>query len=433
MKRSLYLFWASHLALAACLSATGLAQGVTQNPQQWRDDLAYLAQELPRRHINAFHSISSDNWYEQVAALHEAIPALPDYAIIVRLTQLLVLIGDQHTSLSWTSPQYAFRRYPLLLINRPDGVFVQVIAANRVRTNRGVVSNRHLVNTRVVQIGGVNIEIVKQRAASLVAQDSPYSLTNPLTPLLVIPEVLHELGIVRDMAHGMYTWVDAAGQWYEVDLSPYPASELSQIATFTRQHLLRWSAPLYYTRPSSQFYWYEYLPQQRAVYFCYARCAEMAELPFATFSRELLNFLNSHSDVEKLIIELRGNPGGSSAIFDPFIESLRANSRFNQSGRLFVLIDNSVYSGGVWAASGLQLRTNAILIGEPTGGRPNMYGNVQPFTLPHSGLTVNHVTRYFRIRPNDDPIAVFPNLTVPYPWSVLLASRDPVLEAALNY
>ena len=40
--------------------------------------------------------------------------------------------------------------------------------------------------------------------------------------------------------------------------------------------------------------------------------------------------------------------------------------------------------------------TEAIFIGEPTGGRPNHFGEVKSFNLPNSGLSVRYSTKYFR-------------------------------------
>src|SRR5436309_2866026 len=45
----------------------------------------------------------------------------------------------------------------------------------------------------------------------------------------------------------------------------------------------------------------------------------------------------------------------------------------------------------------LEIRTIPIVtfVGEPTGGRPNSYGQVQSFALPNSGLIVSYSSQYF--------------------------------------
>lgn len=408
------------------------AQNPTQIPQQWREDLRYLAQELPRRHPNPFHAISANAWAQEVAALDEAIPTLPDHVIVVRLTRLVALLGDVHNSLSRAGSPYVFRQYPLSLINRPDGIFVQTIASNPVSTNRGIVDNNRLTLRRVVAIGGLNIEQVKERAASLIAAENAYSATTSLAGLLVIPEVLHALGIITDMERGVYTLEDEAGQRIEKEFAPFTLTELNQMTALSWVGIRRWTPPLYNSRPSTLNYWYAYLPESRVLYLRYVRCQEMANQPFASFMQELAG-IASVNPINRLILDLRFNGGGNSAILDPLIEGIRNEPSVNQRGKLFVLINNGTFSSATLNANSLQLRTNAILIGEPTGDRPNGYGEVRQFTLPNSGLTVNHATRFFRLRLQDDPPALMPDVLVPYPFLTYVEGRDPVLEAALNY
>jgi C-terminal processing protease CtpA/Prc len=136
--------------------------------------------------------------------------------------------------------------------------------------------------------------------------------------------------------------------------------------------------------------------------------------------------------VDRLVIDLRDNTGGNAGILNPFIESIRSRSWLNQTGRLFVLINRGTASSGVDNAITLQSRTRPILVGEPTGGKPNSFGEVRSFTLPYSGLTVNYSTRFFRLVAGDPP-ALAPNVFVEYPWSAYQAGCDPVLESALSY
>lgn len=404
------------------------AQSATANLDEWREDLRVLAQELPRRHINAFHTLSAEAWAENVEALDAAIPSLPDHVVLIRMTRLLAMIGDAHTSLSWTSQRYPLRRYPIFLTNRPDGIFVTQITAERRETLRGPADYSRALGGRVTHIGGMEIEQVKQRVTTLISTDNNVWPAFALPNYLVVPEVLHALGIVNDMAHGGFTVEDADGRRYEINLAPVEQSELAQLPYFAWPGFRRRTQPLIFTRPAAQFYWYEYLEAERTVYFRYRRCAEMPDLPFATFSRELLNVLDTRP-VDRLIIELRDNTGGNSAILDPFIEAVRSRSRLNQTGRLFVLINRGTFSSGMLNAITLQSRTRAILVGEATGGKPNAYGEVRNFTLPHSGLTVNYSTKFFRLVASDPP-ALMPNVFVEYPWAAFQAGRDPVLEAA---
>jgi len=63
------------LLLGACGQKSATSQVTSE---QWRADLQHLARELPRHHINAFHSVSRERLAAEVAQLRSAIPTLND-------------------------------------------------------------------------------------------------------------------------------------------------------------------------------------------------------------------------------------------------------------------------------------------------------------------------------------------------------------------
>jgi len=77
-------------------------------------------------------------------------------------------------------------------------------------------------------------------------------------------------------------------------------------------------------------------------------------------------------------------------------------------------------------------KTKALLVGEPTGGRPNHFGEVKTFTLPYSGLTISYSTNYFRFAKDDTP-SLLPDIPAEPSSADYFAGRDPALEAILNY
>src|SRR5437773_230510 len=103
----------SGLALAILLTACA-AQNATTNitPDAWRADLRYLAAELPRRHVNAFHTITREGFADEVAKLDSAIPHLTNDESVVGLMRIVALVGDGHTHLDLPP---SFSRYPIEL------------------------------------------------------------------------------------------------------------------------------------------------------------------------------------------------------------------------------------------------------------------------------------------------------------------------------
>src|SRR5437899_2745433 len=64
---------------------------------QWREDVRYFAAELTKRHKNAFHNISRQDFEKAVAELDAALPSLSPSGIVVGMLKITARIGDAHT------------------------------------------------------------------------------------------------------------------------------------------------------------------------------------------------------------------------------------------------------------------------------------------------------------------------------------------------
>ena len=408
------------------------AQSPTAEPEKWREDLRYLSDELPRRHINLFHTLSPEAFYNAVNELDSIIPSLPDHEIIVRMTRLLAMVKESHTYLDWARPTRTppFGRLPLRFLVFKDGLYVTQAAKSDFKTNPRSNYYTRAIGMRVARIGDVEIESAMQAIATIISTENTENIKNSIPRNAHRPEILHALGLIQNLDHAPITLEDDNGNRFELNLLPFPSGVIPRFSS--NPYPSRDPIQLYRTRPSSQFYWYEYLPAAKTVYFQYNVCIEMSTLPFATFLSNLLNFIDTH-EVEKIAVDLRRNPGGNSGILVPFINSIRARPSLNQYGKLFVLIDNGTNSSAMLNAILFkQLGTNPILIGEPTGGKPNSYGEIKSFPLPNSGLNVWYSTKFFQMAPGDPP-SLSPDILIELTGMDYFAGRDPVLEAVLAY
>jgi hypothetical protein len=94
------------------------------------------------------------------------------------------------------------------------------------------------------------------------------------------------------------------------------------------------------------------------------------------------------------------------------------------------LIGNGTYSSAEINALQLRRDLGALLVGEPTGQKPNSFGEVRAFRLPFSGLEVGCSTRWFH-QLDDDPPSLEPDVLVPSTFDDLYRGRDPVLDWVL--
>ena len=127
---------------------------------------------------------------------------------------------------------------------------------------------------------------------------------------------------------------------------------------------------------------------------------------------------------------MRHNGGGDSRVDDRLIEGLRDRAAWREPGRLYCLIGGETFSSGMWTAHDLR-RLGAVLVGGPTGGKPNSYGNVSTLQLPNSLLQVGYSTRYYQLVSESDPPWIAPDLAVEPTIEELRDGRDPLLEAVL--
>ena len=118
--------------------------------EEWRQDVAYLAEEMPRRHP-AFHAKIPPHVFEEtVAHLQEQIPVLTSPQIIAKLVKLVALLQEGHSAVQAMLPPANFSLYPLKTYFFDDGLFVT--GASR--------EFEKIIGMRVVKIGTKTTEEV---------------------------------------------------------------------------------------------------------------------------------------------------------------------------------------------------------------------------------------------------------------------------------
>ena len=375
---------------------------------QWQEDVRFLGLELVKRHKNVFHHVSREEFEHDIAALEEAVPNLEAHQIVVRMLQITAKVGDAHTYVHMPN---SFHIYPLILYW--FGKELRVIGASRTYPT--------LLGARVVKIEGLEPAEVNDRLRTIMSQDENdwFNLNNG-PGYMVYPEVLHTLGVVKDPTHVLLTLESDQGQPFLID-----------IRAATREVPFDWllfpkELPLYRRRPSEQF-WFEYLEDKQTVYVGFRGYDS-----FKRSAQELLDFIDRHP-TKKLVIDLRQNGGGDfTKVRKSLLPALKRRSQINQKGSLFVIIGRRTFSAAMTNAIDFRKETNAILVGEPVGEKPNSYQENDEFRLPNSHLKVSYSTRYYKFQDEDTP-ALMPDVRIDPSWEAFRAGRDPVMEWILAY
>ena len=132
---------------------------------------------------------------------------------------------------------------------------------------------------------------------------------------------------------------------------------------------------------------------------------------------------------DRLVIDLRHNNGGNNRTYRPLLQLLVSHPALAEPGALLVLIGRQTFSAATNFATELDARTPAVFLGEPTGGRPNLYADVRTVVLPNSGMPVEVSSHYIEIGgPDDLRDAITPEVPVDLTIEAFLAGVDPALE-----
>lgn len=294
---ALLIILSPHVAFAQTRQAPQTS-AVTTVAEKWREDLKYMATELPRRHKNAFHSISRTEFYRAVAELDRAIPSLQEHEIILGFRRILALIGDGHTNIfGWES---SFHRYPFRFFRFSDGYYV----------TRATPEYSRLLGTRLVKIGNLAADKAFDKVTTLLPKGEGQMYLWHYAPIyLSFAEVQHALRMQPSPAKGQFVFEDSSGRQFSVEMSPLPANAEVTFADAARQ------TPLY-RRQVNETLWYKYLPESKTVYFSFRGYPPYSE--FLRFSAELLQFIEKNP-TDRLVIDLRSNSGGDESSFQPLL------------------------------------------------------------------------------------------------------------------
>lgn len=376
---------------------------------QWHEDLRFLAKELPRRHANAFHHTSLDLFETHVTELDGKLDRLNSDEIYVGMNRLANMIGDGHTYLLSPTDDA-----PLSIKVDRFGDDYRVVAVDS--------GSEGALGGRVIKIGDTPIMRARELLISLTPADETEALRESrLMVLLTRGCVLHGAGIIQDRNEARYTLADDGKEFIVVahQIVVVDGKEPGWIYAFK-------SSPLFRQRPHETF-WYTYLPDSNAIYVSFRGYKDLSR-----HSKGLLRLIRQN-DPEKLVIDLRDNGGGDyEKGLKHIVHPIRDLSRINQRGHLFILIGPKTFSAAMSNTAHFRYQTNAVLVGQQIGEKPNSYQESRVMKLPNSQWKVQYSTKFYKFVENGENL-IRPDVEVLPTWDDYKAGRDPVLERALRY
>lgn len=381
--------------------------------QKWQEDIDYLASELAQRHKNLFFQISESEFMREIQKLKADLPDLHDEEIVWRISQIVASVGDAHSSIRFKTTI----AFPFTLYWFKEGIYV-------INT---VAEHQQILNCRLVRINDLPIDNVVETLKQGISHENQAQIKNSVPYYLAMAEYLFGAHVITEKDKAVFSFENKQGERLRVPLQAVSLKIQPQwvIANSDESEL-----PLY-RRNRDKNYSFTYLEGEKAMYVLYNRCVMTKGRLFKDFVNDIFVQVDSQP-VNRIVIDVRNNGGGNSMIFYPLLRELKARDELNQKGKLYVILGRRTFSSAVLNAVQMKNQTNALFFGEPTGGKPNHYGEVKRFLLKNSQLQVSYSTKYFT-HSKEDNDSIYPDVLIEISIQDYLDKRDPVLEKILHW
>ena len=387
--------------------------------EQWRADIRYMADELPKRHPNLFKWMKREDFDNSIKALSDKAATASGEEIMVGMMKVVSMAQDGHTTL-FAPGIFQTKFYPVRFYAFSDGLFIV----------RASPENKNLVGSRVVKVGNLPVDEAMRQVKTVTFSDNDMARLDHAPMSMSVPEILRGLRIIpENMVLSLV--VEQGGKQRTVDLKPsaafgdffHPPDSWADAASVK---------PLYRKDPGNNF-WFEYLKDSRTMYVQQNAVANKdgGETVAAFYKRVFAEV--EANPVEKFVLDLRFNGGGNNGLNrQPVIDIIK--SKIDVRGKLFVITGRQTFSAAQNFVSELEKYTQAIFVGEPTAGHPNHYGDAVPFTLPNSKFEVRVSSVSWQdVDPRDRRVWTAPLIAADLSSEDYRLGRDPAMKAIAEF
>ncbi len=319
---------------------------LTQN--DWQEDYAYLREELPKKHCHLFAKISQNDW-------NQAMDSQDNWNNPeVNLLKCLAMVGDAHTTVENYSDGKTLV-YPFKIIKIKEKFYLyDTIQAYQHLIGKEVFALNDVAITKVYELmrAYISYENESRMQAQFTLLSNDYRLLSALnvgkgdvvvkfldTKEKFLPTKQGEIAFLKNESNDISTFFDIGEDCLVVKLN--------------------------------------------------------AHLPFNT-AQEGLGERLSEKQYKTIIIDLSDDVGGTYNPDKDKLVKLIADKISSQGIKCYVVIGRNTFSSGVLQA--YKLKTlGATLVGEPTGGALDHFGDRRQLSLPHSHLIINYSTKFFNL------------------------------------
>ena len=421
------------IPICLCMSVNVSAQTAAE----WRQDVDILTQKIEQYHPMPWAKISKESFLARAEEIKANLQDWKKERIIIELMKLVASLRDGHTGVLLFNQNSFNLWFPIRLEKFHDGIFIT--AADK--------KNSGLLGTRVLSMGNLDMTSAYSRIGKIFASDSDHGIARLATNYLSNAVILKTLGIIDSkkllplevlLPDGTKKKISAESADWRLAFNLHYYKKRAPTNNETRSVFddKLDSLPLYLSRviPSRVPYWFEYIPNDRMIYFQYNNVTNWNKESFRNFTKRLFKAYDEHvSEIEKFVIDVRLNGGGNGYLLPPFVREFVLRRDSLTRGKLFIITGRDTFSAASNFIGRMLKNTSAITGGDIAAGPLNWCSDTIPFDLPNSHLMVNISTMFWQEGHATDNRGYYPpDYYIPTTSKDYFSCSDPVLEAIKN-
>ncbi|OON90272.1 MAG: hypothetical protein ATN32_00555 [Candidatus Epulonipiscium fishelsonii] len=358
-------------------------------------DLNTIKLILDKYHPNPYINISEKEFLDKIKKLNGTMTNTQFY---YGLRELVSLIEDSHTSIDFINSQTKYETIHALdfAIAEFDNKWYLFIANK---------DNEKLLGQELLLINSTTIQAAFEKALKIIPNDNIFWAKNNFSNTINFQEALIYLGIASPNEPVILTLKSKDGKISKMETAAYSSEQINQM------NIVQYQPKIYAPTQLKKNYYYWANPLRNQTFFIqYNICRENPQFPMDEFAKTIKQELKKNK-YKKIIIDLRYNTGGNSEVISPLLKMLKDQQNI-QKFKVYTLIGSSTFSSAVLNTWDTKTILNSTLVGTPTGGNINHFGEVRSVQLTSLPLVMNYSTKYFNIVPNYTKGAIYPDVKV---------------------
>lgn len=384
-----------------------------------KDDLNFLITTLENKHPNMYNKNDKAVFEKKIKEVESNLDKMNDFEFGINLCEILSLIGDSHTKPAIGNLLGEDAHFlPLNFAIVDEGLLISA-APNE---------NKQVLGGILTSINGYSMEEIKQKLMPFLIFDNQVYLDKEFVNSFYIYEILEYYNILNS-PENISLGIKIGDKEENINLNAVDSETMKSIG------LVKLERPIPETeKDRSKIYFFKPLDSS-TLYIQYNSCREDENLPMETFAKQVEDALNEKG-YDRVILDLRYNGGGSDGVLIPLMNTLEEKYRKGEI-QLYTLIGSNTFSSAL--INSVMLKDiGSIMVGTPTGGSVDHFGEVDVFELPNSKIKVQYSNKFFDLstllksaKPYDvEPFK--PDILLDQTREDYLAGKDTAVEYILN-